>query len=228
MFVSPEWLLAAGLIAIYLFDSVRFLQIGESVVSTRGESLRGLFFGSSFELGGRRPYLPNPLTPWWPELRVDWTTSSRGSKPEQITTEMRQHLRIVQPIARFASMCAALVAVVAPVALVRGDEGIFVASILACVSCAVPVARWLSQDESALDCLCGKRFLSASWLSSACRAPAISDALLRLSAVGRCRRASCGTWVLASPKERSMRARCERCWHARSASVLKAARSISQ
>src|SRR2546430_10003384 len=73
MYVSPEWLLAAGLVAIYLFDSVQFLQIGEAVVSTRRASLRRLSFGSSFELGGRRPYLPNPLTPWWPELLVDWT-----------------------------------------------------------------------------------------------------------------------------------------------------------
>src|SRR2546430_8851890 len=93
-------------------------------------SLRRLSFGSSFELGGRRPYLPNPLTPWWPELLVDWTTSARGPMPEQITTEMRQHLRMVQPIAWFATLCAGLVAVVAPLALVRGDERVFVACIL--------------------------------------------------------------------------------------------------
>jgi len=138
MYFSPEWLLAAGLVAIYLFDSVQFLQIGEAVVSTRRASLRRLSFGSSFELGGRRPYLPNPLTPWWPELLVDWTTSARGPMPEQITTEMRQHLRMVQPIAWFATLCAGLVVVVAPLALVRGDERVFVACILMCLLCAVP------------------------------------------------------------------------------------------
>jgi hypothetical protein len=138
MSVPPEWLLAAGLIAIYLFDSVQFLQIGEAVVATRRASLRSLSFGSSFELGGRRPYLPNPLTPWWPELRVDWATVSRGPAPEQITTEMRQHLRMVQPIAWFATVCAGLVVVVAPVALVRGNEGVFVACILMALVCAVP------------------------------------------------------------------------------------------
>jgi hypothetical protein len=138
MYVSPEWLLAAGLVAIYLFDSVQFLQIGEAVVSTRRASLRTLSFGSSFELGGRRPYLPNPLTPWWPELLIDWTASSRGPMPEQLTTEMRQHLRMVQPIAWFAAACAGLVAVVAPLALVGGDQEVFVACILMCLVCAVP------------------------------------------------------------------------------------------
>lgn len=137
MFVSPEWLLAAGLIAIYLFDSMHFLQIGEAVVATRRASLRKLSFGSSFELGGRRPYLPNPLTPWRPELRVDWASSSRGPSPGEITAEMSEHLRMVQPIAWFATVCAALVVVVAPVALVSGGQGVFVASILMAVLCAV-------------------------------------------------------------------------------------------
>jgi len=135
--VAPEWLLAAALVGIYMLDSVHFLAVGEAVVSTRNASLRQLSFGSSFELGGRRPYLPNPLTPWWPDLRVDWTASPRGPTAEQATTEMKQHLRVVQPIARLASVCAALVAVAAPVALLAGYQGVFAASVLMCLLCAL-------------------------------------------------------------------------------------------
>jgi hypothetical protein len=136
MMILPEWLLAAALVAIYILDSAHFLQIGEAVVCTRGASLRGLSFGSSFELGGRRPYLPNPLTPWRPDLRVDWNAPSRGARPEQTASEMRRHLELLRPIARIATACAALVVVVAPLALVAGYEGTFAVSVLTCFLCA--------------------------------------------------------------------------------------------
>jgi len=137
MNLPPEWLLAAALVAIYVFDSVHFLQIGEAVVSTRGASLTGLSFGSPFELGGRRPYLPNPLTPWRPDLRIDWNVSIQGARPEQINCEMRRHLEVVRPIAQIATMCAAFVAVAAPLALVSGYEVTFTVSILIGLLCAV-------------------------------------------------------------------------------------------
>jgi hypothetical protein len=136
MLPPTEWLLAAALPGIYLFDSVHFLAVGEAVVATRQASLTGLCFGSSFELGGRRPYLPNPLTPWQPELRVDWTASSRGASPEQAAAEMTERLHAVQPIARLASVCAALVAVAAPLALLAGYQGVFAISLLLCFLCA--------------------------------------------------------------------------------------------
>ena len=135
--VPPEWLLAAALVAIYVVDSVHFLQIGEAVVATRGGALRGLSFGSSFELGGRRPYLPNPLTPWRADLRIDWNAPTQGAGPEQIGSEMQQQLRVVRPIARLATACAALVVVVAPVALAGGYEATFAVSILLSLLCAV-------------------------------------------------------------------------------------------
>lgn len=136
MTVPPEWLLAGALVVIYMLDSAHFLQIGEAVVFTRGSSLRGLSFGSSFELGGRRPYLPNPLTPWRPDLRVDWNASPQGARPEKVNSEMRRHLRLVRPIARIATACAGLVVVAAPLALVSGYEGTFTVSILLCFLCA--------------------------------------------------------------------------------------------
>ena len=116
---------------------MHFLQIGEAVIFTRGSSLTGLSFGSPFELGGRRPYLPNPLTPWQTDLRVDWNVPSQGARPEQINSEMRRHLQMVRPIAQIATACAALVAVVAPLALVSGYELTFTVSIVMCLICAV-------------------------------------------------------------------------------------------
>lgn len=139
MFVPPEWLLASALIAVYLFDSAHFLCIGEAVISTRFGSPRRLSFGSSFELGGRRPYVPNPLTPCWPELRVEWDTSGHGlTASEQVRTEMKQQLQAARPIGWLAAACTGLIVIVAPLALVTGHERAFVASALLCVVCAVP------------------------------------------------------------------------------------------
>ena len=55
--VTAEALLALGLIAVYLLDSMHFLRIGEAVVVTGGARLSRLSFGSGFEFGGRRPFL---------------------------------------------------------------------------------------------------------------------------------------------------------------------------
>lgn len=137
MAIPPEWLLALALIAIYVFDSVHFLRIGEAVVSTGGGRLRGLSFGSAFELGGRRPFLPNPLTPGRPELRVDWNTSVQGPEAQQVAAEMKQQLAAVRPIGYFAAACAGFIVVLAPLALVSGHEQVFVLAVLLCVPCAL-------------------------------------------------------------------------------------------
>lgn len=137
MAIPPEWLLALALIAIYVLDSVQFLRIGEAVVTTGGGIPSGLSFGSALELGGRRPFLPNPLTPGRPELRVDWSTSAQGSQAQQVAAEMRQQLAVVRPIGCIAALCASLIVVLAPLALVSGHERIFVLVVLLSLLCAV-------------------------------------------------------------------------------------------
>jgi hypothetical protein len=138
--VAPEWFLGIALVAVYVFDSAHFLRIGEAVMSTRSGIPSRLSFGSSFELGGRRPFVPNPFTPWCPELRVDWNTSTHAGDGgvEQICTEMRQQLREVQPIAWLAAACTLFIVVVGPVALVTGQQNVFVLAVLLCVLCVAP------------------------------------------------------------------------------------------
>jgi hypothetical protein len=131
--MTPEILLAFTLVAIYLLDSAHFLMIGEAVASTRSGSLARLSFGSSFELGGRRPYLPNPLTPFWPELRVEWGAPGETTvRPALAALEMTRHLRAVRTIGWIATSNAVLIVLVAPVALAIGAEWLFVASAAMC------------------------------------------------------------------------------------------------
>jgi hypothetical protein len=182
MIVPSPWLLAAALVAVYALDSMHFLQIGEAVVSTHGWSPTGLSFGSSFELGGRRPYLPNPLTPWRPDLRIDWNVSSQGTAPEQINSEMRRHLQVIRPIARIATACAALVVVVAPLALVSGYEGTFLVSVLMCLLCAIAGCILVIRRRTSLGLTLGQA-ISVSLVAVIC--PPCSGNLGRAVAIQR-------------------------------------------
>ena len=133
MFIPTEWLLASALVAIYLFDSAHFLCIGEAVIATRLGSLRALSFGSSFEVGGRRPYVPNPFTPCWPELRAEWDMSGHSrTAPDMVTAEMTSRLRVLEPIGWLSTACAVLMVIVAPIALVTGQDRIFVIAAVLC------------------------------------------------------------------------------------------------
>ena len=146
--MSPETLLALALVAVYVADSAHFLAIGEALIRTRSGRTAGLSFGWPFELAGRRPFIPNPLTPFWPELRLVWTPSSAGGAgaAEAVGAEMRAHLAAVRPVACIASVCAALIGVVAPLALAFGREPLFVAATLLCLAlsaaaCALTASR---------------------------------------------------------------------------------------
>jgi hypothetical protein len=84
------------------------------VITTQHQSLKCLSFGWPFELGGRRPFLPNLLTPFWPELRVEWSRSGGTvCEPRQVAADMVRHLRAVRPIGLIATGCASLIVLVA-------------------------------------------------------------------------------------------------------------------
>jgi hypothetical protein len=174
----PEWLLAVALVAVYLADSMQFLRIGEAVLATKNGAPSRLSFGSSLELGGRRPYLPNPLTPGWPALRVDWLSSATLPVP-QVAEEMRRQLHAVRPIGWCATVCAALIILVAPVALVTGHQEVFVPAVLLCVAGVLAAGALL---------IVGRNTLALS-LSQAMAIAAI--ALVCLPCSGNLARAAC-------------------------------------
>jgi hypothetical protein len=142
-----ETVLAFALVGVYLFDSVHFLSIGDAVLVTRRERLRQVTFGWSFELGGRRPYLPNPLTPFWPELRFQWTSGSlSNTKPDVATSEMLAFVTATKPISRLAALAGLFIVLVAPVVLTLGSEVLFLASagvsfLLALAACCMLSVR---------------------------------------------------------------------------------------
>lgn len=137
--MSTAILLAIGLVGVYLLDSMHFLRIGEALVLARGAQLAGLSFGGSFELGGRRPYLPNPLMPCRAEFRVTWDTSGGATDDARLVgEEMRKHLRTVRAVGWIGTVCALAIVLAAPLALALGQEPVFLAAVaLSVVAAAV-------------------------------------------------------------------------------------------
>ncbi len=126
---SAEGLLAVALVAVYVIDSTHFLRIGEALVRTRRQTLDALSFGWSFELGGRRPYIPNPLTPFRPDFRIEWDTAGEATvDARRGCQEMRRHLEIIRPLGWLAPACAIPIVLVAPVALAMGEQIVFLAA----------------------------------------------------------------------------------------------------
>lgn len=143
---DPQVVLALALVAIYLIDCVQLLSVGDAVVITRGARLRQVSFGSSFELAGRRPYVANPFTPFWPALRLQWTSTSSGAAPAAATAEMIAFLGATRQIGRVAAFAGLGIVLLAPVLLAGGNEPLFllmaaISFVLALSACALTVAR---------------------------------------------------------------------------------------
>jgi hypothetical protein len=143
----PEVLLAFAIVAVYLFDSALFLSIGEVVVTTGRGVLRGVSFGSGFELGGRRPYLPNPLAPFRPEFRVQWDlTDAPTAEIDAVSSQMQQHLQAIRPIGWLATLSGLLIVIAAPLALLLGEQLAFLlavagSALVTLAGCALVIQR---------------------------------------------------------------------------------------
>jgi hypothetical protein len=182
--VTPETLLALGLIAVYLFDSMHFLRIGEAVVVTRHARLHGISFGSGFEFGGRRPFLPNPLTPFWPELRLDWVNGASGEEAARnCADEMRVRASALRWVGVFSGACTASIVIGAPVALFAGAQWVFIACVALCLACELVAAGLLLRARKQLELGFGQ-WLSLALIGLVCL-PCAGN-LARAAAKARC------------------------------------------
>ncbi len=182
--MTPETLLALGLIVVYLLDSLHFLRIGEAVVVTRRARPFRLSLGSGFELGGRRPFLPNPLTPFWPEMRLDWVNVADRPDEAQINTrEMSERAASLKWVGIFSAVCAGSIVVGAPVALFLGAPQVFVACVASCLISELTAAGLLLRVRGRLGLGFGQ-WLSLSLIGLVCLPCAAN--LARAAARTRC------------------------------------------
>jgi len=132
--IDADVLLAVGLVAVYLVDSMHFLSIGDAIVTTRGGRPCGLSFGTSFELAGRRLYLSSPLTPFRPDFRVEWDTAGAPvSSATDVAQTFARHLQAVRALGPLMAACAMLVVLVAPISLAMGYPIVFLGAVALCL-----------------------------------------------------------------------------------------------
>lgn len=81
MNLPMEFLLVAGVLALYLQDSMLLLHYDEVVLVRSGWRWRAST-GSGFELAGRRLYLPNPWRPTDATFRLTWLDDGGDARPE--------------------------------------------------------------------------------------------------------------------------------------------------
>lgn len=114
-----DGVLAAGLLSVYLIDSVHWLEYGELAIESRAGRARRIAFGPAWTLAGRRPWLPAPFTDTVVQ-RVRWSLeATRVAAPVDVSAALRWPARF--------SMCNAwIVALVAPVLLLLGRQWLFV------------------------------------------------------------------------------------------------------
>lgn len=150
MTLGLQPLLALALVGIYLLDSIHWLRLGEAILITRAGSLRRLSLGVPFELGGRRPFLPNPLTPFWPELRADWADALGPTDAPATAREMSGRAQALAGVGVLSGISGAAIVIGAPLALLTGQDPLFLACVLVCTLATVASAAVLHQRRDAL------------------------------------------------------------------------------
>lgn len=145
--IDADILLSVLLVGVYLVDSMHFLSIGDALITTRGRQLKALSFGSGFELGGRRLFLSNPFTPFWPDFRVEWdTTGAPVTSASEVAQTYSQHLLAVRPLQPLVGISGFFALVVAPISLALGFSIVFLAAVgvallVSIAACVIVVAR---------------------------------------------------------------------------------------
>jgi len=135
-----ELLLAAGLVLVYLIDSLRLLGHREALLERIAEGRWRISFGAvRFELLGRRPALPNPLRPDRACRVVDWSIGT-GNAEASPTIAWPAAGR---PLGALCLVLFAIVVVLAPVLLVAGQGLWFAAAIGAGYLVAIAASTWL-------------------------------------------------------------------------------------
>jgi hypothetical protein len=115
---SFEVLLPLGAVGFYLFDAVVLLYGDELALELR-HGRWSSSTGSRMQVGGRRPYLPNPFAPGALTFRVRWNVASNhhddGGRVATDLWERLRPIRIVVTVQALLLLCA-----LAPISIALG------------------------------------------------------------------------------------------------------------
>lgn len=125
-----EFLLAIGIVVVYLLDALRFLGHRQALVERLSADRWLLRFGAvRFELAGRRPVMPNPLRPDRLSWLADWRLQdpSAGSRPAGLPPAIPAQA----PLGWICTALLWIVVVIAPAMLIAGQNLWFAVAVAA-------------------------------------------------------------------------------------------------
>lgn len=123
MRLSFEALLVLGIFGFYVYDSAMLLYFNEL---TFVKSLRRWAFSCSlsrWRIGGKIPYLPNPLAPWNPLFRLTWSSNDQPlhlGSGEGLT----RLIEAVRPVGYFVAVLLAEMLVGLPLVIFKFGTGV--------------------------------------------------------------------------------------------------------
>ena len=167
MMPSFEALLVVGIVGFYLYDSAMLLYSNELVyVKTLG---RWSFVkpATHWQLMGRFPHVPNPLTPNQFMLRVIWNRES-SPVPENLMAELQEFTQVLKPLHYLTVLLLATLLFSLPIVLLRWGTGtIFMALVLLSYLNVVIMLMFVYRKRDALR-ITGKTFRGLAFESLAC------------------------------------------------------------
>lgn len=108
-----SWQLCLGIVAFYLFDSIRLLFRNEVIFSESGGRWHVHFADDRWVMFGKCLYLPNPLTPWRAPFRTSWSPAAKPAAKALLPLASLWPLRVL------VAVVSGLLLIVLPIALLR-------------------------------------------------------------------------------------------------------------
>jgi hypothetical protein len=121
--LSFEIMLVLGVVGFYIFDSAMLLYSNELAYVQMKGRWSFVYPESHWQIFGKNPYIPNPLSPDSPLFRVYWTVS-RSSEQQEDHEALQRFLGALNPLRHFTILLFALLIVGLPIVLSRFGTGL--------------------------------------------------------------------------------------------------------
>jgi hypothetical protein len=156
-----------GFFGFYLYDSAMLLYFNELTFVKSWGNWTFACPTSRWRIGGKTPYLPNPLTPGSPLFRLTWSTNDRPSFLDT-DEEITNFIKAIRPVGYFVTFLLGGMLVGLPLVVFRLGTGIwFYIALTVIYLTIIATLAWVYHKRESLG-LSGKDLVSIAFDSIAC------------------------------------------------------------
>lgn len=161
---STEFLLMAGVLVLYIYDSMLLLYCNEGILSPAGKNGWTVHFGSNyFPMFGKEPFVPNPFLLHRPLFRLSW--QFEGQHHTEKWTPQNQAFSVLVPMVWI--MMASLFIILPLGLFTRLGDNMIVVALVVFYSTVIVALLWVWRKRSIFRCS-EKRFAGLAFESVIC------------------------------------------------------------